>query len=76
MNLPAIVLAGERPGGNPLAKAFGQPAGVLVEVAGKPCITRVIESLMTSEHVDGGIICGPEAAIISMAWPISKCGVA
>ncbi|MCB1684711.1 MAG: nucleotidyltransferase family protein [Pseudomonadales bacterium] len=65
MNLPAIVLAGERPGGNPLARAFGLPAGVLVDVAGKPCVTRVIETLVASRSISGGVICGPVESIVS-----------
>lgn len=71
MTLPAIVLAGERPGGNALAVEFGVPAGVLVEVAGIPCITRVIETLTASRSVHGGLICGPEAAVTDVS-PILK----
>jgi GTP:adenosylcobinamide-phosphate guanylyltransferase len=63
MSIPAIVLAGERPGGNPLAQAFGEPAGVLVSVAGKPCISRAIGALGASQSVHGGLICGPDKAI-------------
>lgn len=62
MSLPAIVLAGERPGGNALAQKFNLPAGILVEVAGKPCITRVIETLNAAASVSGGLICGPDPA--------------
>lgn len=62
MTIPAIVLAGERPGGNALAQQFDLPAGVLVEVAGKPCITRVIETLSAASSIDGGLICGPDPA--------------
>ena len=62
MSLPAIVLAGERPGGNALARHFGLPAGVLVEVAGAPCITRTIAALNASTSIHGGIICGPDHA--------------
>lgn len=62
MTIPAIVLAGERPGGNALARKFDLPAGVLVDVAGKPCITRVIETLSAASNVDGGLICGPDPA--------------
>lgn len=65
MNLPAIVLAGERPGGNPLARAFNLPAGVLVEVAGRPCVTRVIETLVASRSISGGLICGPVESIVN-----------
>lgn len=71
MKVPAIVLAGERPGGNPLARTFDLPAGVLVDVAGKPCVTRVIETLMSSRSIRGGMICGPVASIVD-ASPVLK----
>jgi GTP:adenosylcobinamide-phosphate guanylyltransferase len=64
MSIPAIVLAGERPGGNVLAQHFGLPSGVLVEVAGQTCISRVLETLTASSSVDGGRVCGPEQAIL------------
>ncbi|MGD8832131.1 MAG: NTP transferase domain-containing protein [Pseudomonadales bacterium] len=67
MSVPAIVLAGERPGGNALAKTFGEPSGVLVDVAGKPCITRTIEALMASTSVYRGILCGPDPATRAMS---------
>jgi GTP:adenosylcobinamide-phosphate guanylyltransferase len=62
MRMPVILLAGERPGGNPLAQKFGEPVGVLVEVAGKACITRTVEALLTSNSIRGGLICGPDPA--------------
>jgi len=62
VSVPAIVLAGERPGGNALAKAFDLPSSVLVEVAGHPCIVRTIAALVDSRTVDGGVICGPDPA--------------
>lgn len=62
MSLPAIVLAGERPGGNDLARHFGLPAGVLVEVAGVPCITRALAALNASASIQGGLLCGPDPA--------------
>lgn len=60
MSMPAIVLAGERPGGNALARHFGLPSGVLVEVAGRSCIHRVMDTLGASTSVHGGLICGPD----------------
>lgn len=63
MTLPVIVLAGERPGGNPLARALGKPAGILVEVAGKPCVTHVLTALGASRSAGAGIIVGPEASV-------------
>lgn len=61
--MKAIVLAGERPGGNALAAAMGVPAGVLVPVAGRPSIVRVIETLRAARGMDGGVIAGPGAAV-------------
>lgn len=62
MSVRAIVLAGERPGGNALAKAFEVPSSVLVEVAGHACIVRTIAALVDSRTVDGGVISGPDPA--------------
>lgn len=61
---PAIVLAGERAGGNALARAHRLPASVLVQVAGKACIARVITTLRTSHCIDGGLLVGPAAHIV------------
>jgi molybdopterin-guanine dinucleotide biosynthesis protein A len=55
----AVVLAGERPGGSAFSRELGLAASVLVDVAGKPALARVIEALETSEMVDGGLLCGP-----------------
>lgn len=63
VRLPAIVLAGERPGGNALARAHGLPSSVLVPVAGTPCVTRVLHALRASRAIDGGLLVGPDEAI-------------
>jgi len=55
----AIVLAGERPGGSALSQELGLVASVLVDVAGKPALARVIEALESGEMVSGGLLCGP-----------------
>ena len=60
MSIPAIVLAGERPDGNVLARHFGLASGVLVQVAGQPCIRWVMEALRAATTVRGGILCGPD----------------
>jgi len=62
VSVRAIVLAGERPGGNALARAFDLPSSVLVEVAGHACIVRTIAALVDSQTVDGGVISGPDPA--------------
>jgi GTP:adenosylcobinamide-phosphate guanylyltransferase len=63
MSLPVIVLAGERPGGNPLARALGKSAGILVDVAGKSCVSRVLEALAGSQSIAAGVMIGPEPSV-------------
>ncbi len=55
----AVVLAGERPDGSVISKELDLTASVLVDVAGKPALARVIDALETSEMVDGGLLSGP-----------------
>ena len=55
----AIVLAGERPGGSDFSRELGLAASVLVDVAGKSALARVIEALESSASVDAGVLCGP-----------------
>lgn len=55
----AVVLAGERPGGSDFSRALGLPASVLVDVAGKSAVARVIGALESSDSVEGGLLCGP-----------------
>jgi len=55
----AVVLAGERPAGGVLSRALGLPASVLVDVAGKPSLQRVLEAITAAKQVEGGLVCGP-----------------
>jgi hypothetical protein len=64
MSIPAIVLAGERPGGNALAQHFGLASSVLVDVAGQTSLRRVMATLTASSSVDGGRLCGPDEAVL------------
>jgi GTP:adenosylcobinamide-phosphate guanylyltransferase len=59
----AVVLAGERPGGSDFSRELGLAASVLVDVAGKTSIARVIETLELSARVDGGVLCGPSESV-------------
>lgn len=61
--MKAIVLAGERPGGSPLAEQLGVGASVLASVAGLPSIARVVATLRCAGCIDGGVIAGPELAV-------------
>ena len=60
----AVVLAGERPGVSVLIRALGLRASVLVDVAGKSALQRVLEALHGAQSVAGGLVCGPEVAVI------------
>lgn len=59
LHFQCVVLAGERPGGSPLARAFSVPAGVLVPVAGRSSLSRVLENLTESGCVVKGLVVGP-----------------
>lgn len=43
--ISAIILAGERPGGDPLASETGYPAKALIPLHGSPMVRRVVDSL-------------------------------
>ncbi len=62
--LPAIVLAGERPGGNALAREHGLRASVLIDVAGMSCLERVLVALRACPLIDGGVLVGPAGELV------------
>ena len=72
MSMPAIVLAGERPGGNALAQHFGLPSGVLVEVAGRSCISRVMHTLAGSSAIDAVSLCGPHETVLENSQEVQQ----
>lgn len=61
----SVILAGERPGGSPLSHAFNVSASVMVPVAGKPSLARVMQAIEDSQQAGGGIICGPSAEMVA-----------
>lgn len=58
MVFEAVVLAGERPDGGKFARELNLPASVLVDVAGKSALQRVIEALGACNYARGGLVCG------------------
>jgi len=68
----SVILAGERPGGSPLSLAFNVPASVMVPVAGKPALARVMQAIDESQFVEGGVICGPAAEIVANSKKIKN----
>jgi molybdopterin-guanine dinucleotide biosynthesis protein A len=61
----ALVLAGSRPGGDPLAKAMGVTHKALVPIEGKPMLRWVLQALRAASEVERIAICGLEAADIT-----------
>jgi GTP:adenosylcobinamide-phosphate guanylyltransferase len=49
--LTALILAGERPEGDPMAKGAGIALKALLPVAGTPMLTRVIEALRATAGI-------------------------
>lgn len=56
----AILLAGERPGGDPLAAAEGVPFKALIPVAGEPMVARVARTLLACPSVGQVVILAQE----------------
>ena len=67
-----VILAGERPGGSALSQAFNISASVMVPVAGKPSLARVMQAIEDSRRAGGGIICGPSADIVASSEELKK----
>lgn len=59
-----VILAGERPGGSPLTHHFAVSASVMVPVAGRPSLARVMQAIDDSLEISGGIVCGPARAAV------------
>ena len=70
MKFNAIVLAGERPGGSPLAQAAGVAANVLVPVGGEPCLARVLAALRASPAIASILVCGPAEHVVRQSAPL------
>jgi len=60
-----ILLAGERVGGNALAREFNLPVSVLIKVGTQACINWVLDALQESKRVGMGILCGPSQEVVA-----------
>jgi GTP:adenosylcobinamide-phosphate guanylyltransferase len=57
----AIILAGQRPGGDPLAQHFGIEAKALIDVAGRPMLDWVARALLSRGDVGRVIVLAQDA---------------
>ena len=60
----AIVLAGVRPTGDPVAEAAGVACKAFIPVGGKPMVLRVLDALEASPKIKTRILCGPSQKLI------------
>ncbi|MDT0575320.1 nucleotidyltransferase family protein [Croceicoccus sp. F390] len=70
----AIVLAGQRPGTDPLAQAFGEHWKALVKVGGQPMLDRVLRTLLGSHSIRQVVVLAqrPESLLHGpLAWAAS-----
>jgi molybdopterin-guanine dinucleotide biosynthesis protein A len=54
----AVVLAGERPGGDPLARRFGVDRKALLAIAGRAMVEHVVAALRKTEALRSVAVCG------------------
>ncbi len=73
MAITAIVLAGERPGGDPLAVSFGAPTKALIPVDGIPMVDRVVAALEGHAGIAKVIVVGGEA-LAAMRGDVERAG--
>jgi GTP:adenosylcobinamide-phosphate guanylyltransferase len=65
----AVLLAGSRPAGDPLAKAMGVSHKALIPVAGEPMILRPLRALLASEQVGDILVVTQDPADLRPVLP-------
>ena len=65
----ALLLAGERPGGDPFAKELGVAAKALIPVGGEPMIRRPLAALTGSRRVAQVLVLTQQPEVIAPALP-------
>ena len=59
-----IILAGKRPGRDPVAEAAGVACKSFVPIGGRPMVHRVLDALAASRQIDSLFLCGPSKPLI------------
>ena len=65
----AVLLAGERPGGDPFAAAHGAAAKALIPVAGRPMLAHVVDALSAHPEIGGVTIYAAQLPAMQAACP-------
>ncbi len=61
----AIILAGKRPGKDPVAEAAGVACKSFAPIGGRPMVHRVLDALEAARQVGPRILCGPSQSLIA-----------
>jgi len=69
----AIVLAGVRPTGDPVAEAAGVACKAFIPVGGRPMVLRVLDVLEASPEIKTRILCGPSQELIDQQPDLKSC---
>ena len=59
-----IILAGKRPGNDPVAEAAGVTCKSFAPIGGRPMVHRVLDALADARHVGPRVLCGPSQSLI------------
>ena len=60
----AIILAGKRPGKDPVAEAAGVACKSFAPISGRPMVHRVLDTLAAVQQIGSRILCGPSQSMI------------
>jgi len=66
----ALVLAGDREPGDPIAVQTGSGSKAIAPIAGIPMAMRVIDALSTSTGIDSICLCGPSREVLQECPPL------
>ena len=69
MGWTAVVLAGSRPGADPLAAAHGTDLKALIPVCGTPMVRRPVEALLATDRVSSVLVLAQQPERIAAALP-------
>ena len=70
----AIVLAGERPGGDPLARELHVPMKALIKIDGVTLLDHVLNALLAAREIDRIIVLSQHLELLSHSDPICSAG--
>ena len=63
----AVVLAGDRSSGDPVARSAGVSSKSLTPVGGRPMVLRVLDALEEAREIENIVLCGPGKSAVEQA---------